>query len=79
MVKLRTFSRLRQVVALSNAINSNAQPVYPVTSNTLVKKEGLDQILRWHTTSNKIIPIIWLYIKKQSPIELILKPLCSLD
>ena len=68
-----TFHILRQVGALSNAINCNVQLIYPVISNVLVKREHLDQILKWHTTRNEImIPIMWLHVSKQSPMQLVL-------
>ena len=35
-VKVGVSSGLKHVAALSNAINDDAQPVYPVTSTTLV-------------------------------------------
>ena len=64
---------------LSNAINCNVQSVFLVIPNTQKKRKHLDQILRWHTTSNEIILIMWMHINKESPIELILKPICPLD
>ena len=41
--------------------------------------EHLSKILRWHTARNEILPIMWLYISKQSPIQLVVKPIRSLD
>ena len=73
----RLFLQFRQVAALSNAINCNVQPVYPVISNTLLKREHLNQILRWHTTSIEIITIMWSHINKQSTIKLVLKSISS--
>ena len=55
LVKVGTFIGLVHVVALSNTIYCNIQPVVPVTCNALAKREHLHQLLKSHTNSNKIL------------------------
>ena len=58
-VKFRAFSGLRYV-ALSNAINCNIQPVYPLISNALVRRKHFDLFFILHT-SHEIISIMQLH------------------
>ena len=48
------------VVALSNSINCNIQPVYSLICNPLVKQKHFYLFFRLQT-SNEIIPIMWLH------------------
>lgn len=74
-----TYSGLRQVAALSNAINGNVKPVYPVISTTLVVDITGQSSHRIPPGLNKNKTNYLLAYKKQSPIDQTLKPLHSFD
>ena len=59
-VNIGAFSGLRHVVALSNSINCNIQPFYPLISDTLVKRKHFQLSFRLHN-SNGVIAIKWIH------------------
>ena len=50
-IKLGALSGFRHVVALSNSIDCNIQLIYPLISNTLVKRKHFLLFCRLHTSS----------------------------
>ena len=74
-----TVSGLRHVAALSNAINGDVKPIYPVISTTLVVDITGQSSHRIPPGINKNKTNYLLAYNKQSPIDQTLKPLHSFD